>query len=1090
MASFGEVSEENKVRHQALVDNTAQGIFNYLKDVENKREIYEKRWIWELFQNALDVAPPDRKVNIEITIDDNQLIFKHNGRPFRMEEVAHLIYHGSTKKQLEIGKFGKGFLTTHLLSRKVRVKGIREDHKKFNFLLDRSGNSADQMKDLMEKTWKEYQSSLRESEEKQLFFTTEYTYPLNDSSLSIAMVGVKEFAKIAPYVLAFNDQLGAVKTKSQDHVVSFRKEDESITDIGIIYIKIKKEMESDHPITYTMCIVRNSDVEIAIPLTVLKSGNYQIEDVHDSIPKVFLAFPLFSTEDLPFPVVVSSKKFEPTDKRDGIFLGKEKTADIELNRRLFRSAKELFIKFVSNPEVDRWENVHTLLHLGLPPDKDWLDKDWYIDYLKNFIYEIMNSRVLRTDNGNSILLKEGFIPYVESQEKVEEFWSLCNRFSAIKNKIPARRFAVEWAQIIRQWESLGLDLSERKITIEKLAEELEESGTLQFFRSKLEGVEVEIDFLNDLCKLLLDIKKVELFDHKNILPNQNGTLSRKPELYKDGGIGEVLKDISHKLGIDVRATLLHSGILEDVQKLLQIKGQHEILNQAATLIKQQPNQENTQYIQANIELFNWLLENNKFEYFEGYPLISSKDNTFIKLSKENKEKPLAPKEVWNERAMIYADLFPQEFIISSLYYEKISQKDKWNILETENLVLNNPLYREREKILEDDLDHLLLSEEKLEEESDHEIIEDVEVSKIAFLEIRDKGIIDTVRKSKEKARKFLRFLFEYTIEADSVWNSPFEFNCKCGSKHRIFTAYWIAPLRKRAWVPVRKDKSEKPSSQYLALLLEGHKDLLQLCRQDKPLRLLTILNTSISELLMQVVAKDSEARLELDKAVGSLCTTFMTDPSKLSKIAQLAEIEPELFLQQIEERIQIREQVLRNQSIGFLVEKLLKDALEKEGFMVEATGVGSDFVVEHDFISNNIEQVLKVEKKEKTYLYLEVKSTYQEFIRMTFAQAKEARGKSNRYALCVIRLDGSEINEENIKKNAKFVIDIGERIKDKVSKAEDFKGEQDALVETGDIEIEISEGPIRFKINEKVWNEGKTFKGFLEYLKVKEITQE
>ncbi len=216
----------------------------------------------------------------------------------------------------------------------------------------------------------------------------------------------------------------------------------------------------------------------------------------------------------------------------------------------------------------------------------------------------------------------------------------------------------------------------------------------------------------------------------------------------------------------------------------------------------------------------------------------------------------------------------------------------------------------------------------------------------------------------------------------------------------------------------------------------------------------------------------------------------MTDPSTLSKFAQLAESEIELFLQQVEERIQIREQVLRNQSIGFLVEKVLKDSLEKEGFRVEATGVGSDFLVEHDFINDNLEQVLKVEKEEKTYLYLEVKPTCQEFVRITFTQAKEARDKSDRYALCVIRFDGLEINEENIKRNAKFVLGIGEKIRDKVSKAENFKGEQDALVETSDIEIEISEGPIRFKINEKVWGEGKTFREFHEYLKTREITQE
>ncbi|HUV80572.1 MAG TPA: ATP-binding protein [Candidatus Bathyarchaeia archaeon] len=90
--------EEERIKNEALIDNTAQGIFNYLKEVENKREIYEKRWIWELLQNALDAASHDRTIEVKIIKDEKKLIFKHNGLPFKSEEVAHLIFHGSQKK--------------------------------------------------------------------------------------------------------------------------------------------------------------------------------------------------------------------------------------------------------------------------------------------------------------------------------------------------------------------------------------------------------------------------------------------------------------------------------------------------------------------------------------------------------------------------------------------------------------------------------------------------------------------------------------------------------------------------------------------------------------------------------------------------------------------------------------------------------------------------------------------------------------------------------------------------------------------------------------------------------------------------------
>jgi hypothetical protein len=209
----------------------------------------------------------------------------------------------------------------------------------------------------------------------------------------------------------------------------------------------------------------------------------------------------------------------------------------------------------------------------------------------------------------------------------------------------------------------------------------------------------------------------------------------------------------------------------------------------------------------------------------------------------------------------------------------------------------------------------------------------------------------------------------------------------------------------------------------------------------------------------------------------------MTNPSKLSRIAQLAESEPELFIEKMEAHLSTREQIRRNQSIGSLVEKLLKSVLEKEGFKVEVTGAGSDFVIEHDFVKDNVETIFEVKKDEKICSYIEVKATFQDFVRMSLTQAKEAKDKIDKYVLCVIPLNGlEEIKEEDVKNRAKFVMDIGQKIQDKVTKVENFKKiEQEAISEVGDIEIEVSEGPIRFKINKTVWAGGKTFEQVLEF---------
>lgn len=103
---------------------------------------------------------------------------------------------------------------------------------------------------------------------------------------------------------------------------------------------------------------------------------------------------------------------------------------------------------------------------------------------------------------------------------------------------------------------------------------------------------------------------------------------------------------------------------------------------------------------------------------------------------------------------------------------------------------------------------------------------------------------------------------------------------------------------------------------------------------------------------------------------------------------------------------------------------------------------------------------------------------------MSLSQAKLAKEKSDNYILCVVELDdsGSELDEENITDVARFVGDIGEKIRDKVDKAESLKGEQEKTIVKGDIEIEISEGPIRFKINRRVWDGTKTLEEFIASL--------
>ena len=124
-----------------------------------------KRWVWELIQNAKDVNIGGKVcVRIEADLDgsDAHVTFKHNGGAFSAENIRFLIEQVSSKSRTNdsdgrpttTGKFGTGFLTTHLLSERVLVTGVAKRKgfvpRKFKLSLDRSGTELEDIIDAVE----------------------------------------------------------------------------------------------------------------------------------------------------------------------------------------------------------------------------------------------------------------------------------------------------------------------------------------------------------------------------------------------------------------------------------------------------------------------------------------------------------------------------------------------------------------------------------------------------------------------------------------------------------------------------------------------------------------------------------------------------------------------------------------------------------------------------------------------------------------------------------------------------------------------------------------------------------------------------
>ena len=169
---------------------SAKDINDKLTKVRNRPEIAKRRWFWELVQNAKDSVTKSETVDVRLLISKNEngnhfVAFSHNGNPFKYQDAKNLIFPYSDKDEEEdsdkSGRFGTGFLATHILSQKIHVKGVyQKDNKSFDFkfILDRSADSKTELAESISNTWQTFRDNRIENSSYQ-YDKSMYRYPFH-----------------------------------------------------------------------------------------------------------------------------------------------------------------------------------------------------------------------------------------------------------------------------------------------------------------------------------------------------------------------------------------------------------------------------------------------------------------------------------------------------------------------------------------------------------------------------------------------------------------------------------------------------------------------------------------------------------------------------------------------------------------------------------------------------------------------------------------------------------------------------------------------------------------------------------------------
>lgn len=274
-----------------------------LKDSNGPNTSY--RWIWELIQNAKDVVNTSGFVDIEIKFSEvNKTIeFNHNGRLFTTENIVFLIEQVSTKersltaenKKKSTGKFGTGFLTTHLLSEKVQVHGYLQDEnespRSFETLLDRTGQDKTSIMNAISDSCDMLDSgtecTVNESQ-----MNTKFVYELDRVGKETAKSGLRNLLISIPYVFAFVPELSSITISVDDYQRVIRRgekvavelESANVTEVQISTSKGGKTTCENRYVF----VLSNNKVSIAVEIKKNSTNEKHLIRLHEELSLIHI----------------------------------------------------------------------------------------------------------------------------------------------------------------------------------------------------------------------------------------------------------------------------------------------------------------------------------------------------------------------------------------------------------------------------------------------------------------------------------------------------------------------------------------------------------------------------------------------------------------------------------------------------------------------------------------------------------------------------------------------------------------------------------------------------------------------------------
>ncbi|CDE56840.1 uncharacterized protein BN799_00945 [Prevotella sp. CAG:873] len=566
-----------EVFNEAAYKQAANKIRQLLSAIRNNPALSAKRWVWELIQNAKDAPNKYGKVSVEIElVSDHELRFKHNGDPFSINNISGLVRQVSSKSSVNedeetTGKFGTGFICTHLLSDVIEVKGILKyrGYRLFELVLDRSGRSSEELmpriRDVEEPFYEpekhfnkiaDYEENRKEDD-----YDTEFIYSLDSNEkYKAAVAGLDDLVNTLPITLVTQ-----AKKIKQVHVIDRVRNtdvtyvcDSSCLDENVFFSEIRINGKPKQYLSYIT-------EEVALTTEVIKTKNgYTLVKRDNKQPILYRDFPLIGSEKFFFPYTLNGFRLNPTEKRNCIPLNGEDNEEAKENRAIIDLAVDASLKF------NEWLIAHNVTNRCLiaysPKPKPEVDYDedvalpWINQLQSNWRAQLLEQQLVESEDGIHAM-KEISVPSFSGGASAE-FFDLLDGFYIGRGYLPKKQYQEGWLKVLNaDYKVWKANLKYEK---DDFLKDLSDLGSVDALCQKLNKDEQTVlEWLNKVYAFLIKHKCQDDLEKYAIVPNEQGVFKCIDKLCSDqtSPIPSELKSIYNEVSdTAIEDELVHVGV--------------------------------------------------------------------------------------------------------------------------------------------------------------------------------------------------------------------------------------------------------------------------------------------------------------------------------------------------------------------------------------------------------------------------------------------------------------------------------------------------------------------------------------------------